>query len=204
MQKLTDVMDPFKTRLNLLFSEPGLNRVKILEEAFPNSFDWVPFNALSREVFGSCKKYTKYFPGYKPNGGTGSQHLAAVINHTADGHQHIVSCPEAWLHPEWQLGLGDLFIHLSKKYPLIVETDSEHLMLRVLRRIRETGSSYAIARADLPRELQLHHEDVCCVYVHEDDQTHELVFTSTGIDSEGYFTTLWPKGFFEERGEEFF
>jgi hypothetical protein len=54
-----------------------------------------------------------------------------------------VEQPELHIHPAIQVRLGDLFAHiLSKKgwgwRRLILETHSEHLLLRLLRRIRET------------------------------------------------------------------
>ena len=54
--------------------------------------------------------------------------------------------PELHVHPAIQVGLGDLFIQAVTKNPeqlftsksLLIETHSEHIMLRLLRRIRET------------------------------------------------------------------
>ena len=54
--------------------------------------------------------------------------------------------PELHVHPAIQVGMGDLFIRAAVSDPnrlfsgntLIIETHSEHIMLRLLRRIRET------------------------------------------------------------------
>jgi hypothetical protein len=60
----------------------------------------------------------------------------------------VVEQPELHVHPAIQVGLGDLFIagiQTSEEIPrdrlLLVETHSEHIMLRLLRRIRETSDS---------------------------------------------------------------
>jgi len=55
--------------------------------------------------------------------------------------------PELHIHPAIQVGLGDLFAAaikrddgpLSRDRTLLLETHSEHIMLRLLRRIRETA-----------------------------------------------------------------
>lgn len=54
--------------------------------------------------------------------------------------------PELHVHPAIQVGLGDLFIEavqtregwVGTRKTLLIETHSEHIMLRLLRRIRET------------------------------------------------------------------
>jgi len=53
-------------------------------------------------------------------------------------HPILMEQPEIHLHPRAQADLGDLFIALAEqKRSLIVETHSEHLMLRLRRRIAE-------------------------------------------------------------------
>ena len=53
-----------------------------------------------------------------------------------------VEQPELHIHPAFQVTLGDLFIEQIRERPdlnFILETHSEHLTLRFLRRIRETN-----------------------------------------------------------------
>ena len=76
--------------------------------------------------------------------------------HFADGARRCELCerdgilaieqPELHIHPAIQVGMGDLFIHAIQANPegfptvgktLLVETHSEHILLRLLRRIRE-------------------------------------------------------------------
>lgn len=107
--------------------------------------------------------------------------------------------PELHIHPAVQVGLGDLLIKGAKKHGInfLIETHSEHLILRLLRRIRET------AEGELPLGVnKLCPEDVCVVYVQRGESGVELVVLP--IDETGEFTKPWPKGFFEERAEELF
>lgn len=124
--------------------------------------------------------------------------------------------PELHLHPAAQVGLGDLFIesiqngkHDDEKSSqrLFIETHSEHLLLRLLRRVRETHQG----------ELPIHHpglrpDELSVVYVepadHEDDARHDedegAQIYQLRVDETGEFRDRWPKGFFEERGKELF
>lgn len=53
----------------------------------------------------------------------------------------VVQQPELHIHPALQVGLGDLFIDgiQERTRTMLVETHSEHLLLRLLRRVRETN-----------------------------------------------------------------
>lgn len=107
--------------------------------------------------------------------------------------------PELHIHPAVQVGLGDLLIKGAKEKGIsfLIETHSEHLILRLLRRIRET------AEGELPPgAITLKPDDVCVVYVQPGEDGVKLV--PLPIDETGEFTTRWPKGFFDERAEELF
>ena len=58
--------------------------------------------------------------------------------------------PELHVHPAVQVALGDLFIEAieDSERTMLIETHSEHLLLRLLRRVREAG---AITRPSLSR-----------------------------------------------------
>lgn len=110
-----------------------------------------------------------------------------------------VEQPELHVHPSIQVGLGDLFASQIKERDclFLIETHSEHLILRLLRRIRETTTQ------TLPKEVPpLTQDDVAVVYVENSD--NGLKISSLRIDSEGNFIDLWPKGFFDERIKEIF
>jgi AAA domain, putative AbiEii toxin, Type IV TA system len=80
--------------------------------------------------------------------GVGISQMIPVIVGCLRDHQGILAIeqPELHVHPAIQVGLGDLFIQavqaresrVGAGKTLLVETHSEHIMLRLLRRIRET------------------------------------------------------------------
>lgn len=123
----------------------------------------------------------------------------------------IVQQPELHLHPALQSELGDIFIdasdpELAKKTArntdewnkqLIVETHSEHILLRVLRRIRQ---SHAGRSAD---NLNICADEVSVVYFDPQPNGTSKV-KSLPISENGEFLTRWPRGFFTERDEDLF
>jgi predicted ATPase len=123
----------------------------------------------------------------------------------------VVEQPELHVHPAIQVGLGDLLVsavRLADQEPLregrlmLVETHSEHIMLRLLRRIRETTDNELP-----PGALPLHPEEIAVIYVElpdSGDGAGNVRFTSIRISGEGEFVDRWPRGFFEERVEEVF
>jgi len=112
-----------------------------------------------------------------------------------------VEQPELHIHPAWQTDLGDLFLKaICQDDPpmFLLETHSEHLMLRLLRRVRETGEG------ELPADFPpIKPEMISVLYV----QTKEgggTEITHLPITPDGDFSRKWPKGFFTERAEEIF
>lgn len=133
--------------------------------------------------------------------GVGLSQVLPVVVATLDSPKGLVSIeqPELHIHPAMQIALGDLFMEgaLKKGTQFIVETHSEHLILRLLRRIREAGERQSDAADPDPKP-----EDVAVIWV---ERTAEGVqMTRLPIDSTGEFTTRWPRGFFEERAGELF
>ena len=108
-------------------------------------------------------------------------------------HWTILEYPETRLHPAAQVELGDLFIsaaHGGGKY--IMETHSEHLLLRLLRRIGET------TMGNLPdNKYPLRPDDISVNYVFRRDGG--IIVRNLPVDSEGEFLEQWPEGFFYER-----
>lgn len=133
--------------------------------------------------------------------GIGMSQLIPVVVAVLDDGSPIVAIeqPELHIHPRIQVGLGDLFIEESKRGAKIflIETHSEHLMLRLMRRIRETHDDELPpgAPALTPERVAVH-------YVEQIDQG--VVITPLELDATGEFKRRWPRGFFEERGEELF
>jgi hypothetical protein len=129
-----------------------------------------------------------------------SQTLPVIIGalHIKEGILAIEQ-PELHIHPALQVALGDLFISRSQESQVcfLLETHSEHLMLRFLRRIRETDES------NLPPGKDPLSPDQLAVYYVEQGETGVSVFPIR-ISEDGEFIDRWPKGFFSERMEELF
>ncbi len=143
-----------------------------------------------------------------PDVGTGlSQIIPVIIGafQKKNGSPAFFEQPELHLHPRLQTVLCDLFIdalnqNRKEKYGagnMIIESHSEHLLLRLLRRIRET------AKADIQHSrFSITPDDIAVLYFEPDaDETfvHQL-----RISPDGTFADRWPKGFFDERFEEIF
>src|SRR5205085_5722076 len=76
-----------------------------------------------------------------------SQMIPVIVGCLRSQHGILaIEQPELHVHPAIQVGLGDLFIQavqarenrVGADKTLLIETHSEHIMLRLLRRIRET------------------------------------------------------------------
>ncbi len=113
--------------------------------------------------------------------------------------------PELHIHPAVQVGIGDLLIHAvelgdagpATEKSMLIETHSEHIMLRLLRRIRET------TEGELPPGApSMTAEALSVIYVEGGDQG--VQFRQLRIDQAGEFRDQWPNGFFEERAGELF
>ena len=135
-----------------------------------------------------------------------SQMIPVVVGCLTDSVKLLaVEQPELHAHPALQVAMGDLLIRsafsdqsnfLSGK-SLLVETHSEHIMLRLLRRIRETSEGELPLGAP---SLTPDAVSVICVEAAEDG----VKFYSLRVDEEGEFADRWPRGFFDERAEELF
>ena len=109
--------------------------------------------------------------------------------------------PELHLHPAVQAELGDLFIDCALgnfKNFFLLETHSEHLILRVLRRIRECSEG----EMEDPNSPQIKPDDVQLIYV--ESAKGGTVFYNLPVTKEGDFAENVPGGFFAERAKELF
>jgi hypothetical protein len=128
-----------------------------------------------------------------------SQILPILIN--AIGSENRTFCieqPELHLHPAFQSELGDVFIESAlgkRKNIFLLETHSEHLILRILRRVRETSLG------TLPKGLPpIKPEDISVLFVEPDKKGAQA--RSLPVTNDGDFAAPWPGGFFAERLEE--
>jgi len=107
--------------------------------------------------------------------------------------------PELHVHPALQTELADLFIQSAKERGnrFLIETHSEHLILRLLRRVRET------TEGELENASQsLRPEDLCVLYVEPTDEGSRVI--ELPVTRDGDFRVPWPGGFFAERVTELF
>lgn len=106
--------------------------------------------------------------------------------------------PELHIHPAIQVELADLFARYAIDHDktMLLETHSEHLMLRLLRRIRELPEEGESTATRLDKEA------VSVVYVQTDFEGTR--FERLRIDDDGDFVDEWPEGFFDERDQELF
>jgi predicted ATPase len=130
-----------------------------------------------------------------------SQVLPVLVAAYASAEKILaIEQPEIHLHPALQAELGDVFIESAlggRRNTFILETHSEHLILRILRRIRETTDD------ELPPGITpIRPEDVAVLYVLPDKDGAKVV--EIPIRPDGEFAERWPQGFFAERAKELF
>ncbi len=124
-----------------------------------------------------------------------SQLLPVVVEMlVGEGRTICVEQPEIHIHPGLQAKVGDLLIDAVKPgraNQVIVETHSEHLMLRIQRRLREQRPEWLTA------------DKISVIYVDSDGegQSHAR---RLHLDDQGNFVDEWPNGFFAERVKELF
>lgn len=108
--------------------------------------------------------------------------------------------PEIHLHPALQADIADVFIESAlgeRKNTFIVETHSEHLILRILRRIRETSEG-TLKEGLIP----ITPADVQVIYAKA--TSNGTMLHHLPITEDGEFAEKWPDGFFPERAKELF
>ena len=123
-----------------------------------------------------------------------------VLAYACQNSLVAIEQPEIHVHPALQAELGDVFIESAlgpRKNTFLIETHSEHLMLRILRRIREQTEG----EAD-PGLPSIRPTDVSVLYV--DPRGSDTIVKAIPITKDGDFAERWPAGFFTEREKELF
>ena len=132
--------------------------------------------------------------------GVGISQILPIIVAALDTQAEIVAIeqPELHIHPAIQVNLADLFIsQIHKDKIFLIETHSEHVLLRFMRRIRETSQGNIPAE-----ELEIEAKDLVVHFVEVDNS--KCFIQEMPINSEGELVKAWPGGFFEERLGELF
>ena len=126
----------------------------------------------------------------------------------------FIEQPEIHVHPRLQAELGSFFAEMAGRTgpvntdpynpneegygnQFIIETHSEHLILRLLRLIRDTTNG-ELKEGEKP----LRPEDVAVIYAKPTEHGTELM--ELRISEDGDFIDKWPDGFFTEREKELF
>lgn len=122
--------------------------------------------------------------------GFGISQLLPFVVQSLVAEKRIISIeqPEVHVHPKLQADLGDLLVECiqgPQQNQFIVETHSEHLILRIQRRIRE-----GIIKP----------EDVSVIYISRGAEG--ALAERLHLDEDGDFIDDWPNGFFPERLRE--
>lgn len=125
-----------------------------------------------------------------PDVGFGISQLLPFVVQSLVSEKQIISIeqPEVHVHPRLQADLGDLLVEAigeERQNQFIVETHSEHLILRL---------------QSLIRKKKIKPSDVSVVYVSRGPEGAEA--QRLHLDKEGDFIDEWPDGFFPERLRE--
>lgn len=132
--------------------------------------------------------------------GVGISQVLPVVVAAQDGSASVVCIeqPELHIHPAVQVGLGDLFIDgaMNQGLSFLIETHSEHLVMRLQRRMREQ------AAGELPDgATRIKPDDVSFIYLDRSDEG-TVTACQIGLTADGKFDSPWPRGFFSERAVE--
>ena len=128
-----------------------------------------------------------------PDVGFGVSQILPLIVQALSSERALITVeqPEIHIHPKLQAEFGTLIAESAKGgengkgNQFIIETHSEHLVLRIRKLIREGV---------------LVPEDVSVLYVSREEEGS--VIDPIGIDEKGNFIDEWPHGFFPERLNE--
>lgn len=130
-----------------------------------------------------------------------SQVLPVLVSAYASKNKLLaIEQPEIHLHPALQAELGDVFLQSALGdggNRFLIETHSEHLLLRIMRRMRETNTG------DLPEGVpEVRPEDVMVLFVESDGP--QSIVREMPLNERGELVKAWPGGFFEEGLREIF
>lgn len=143
--------------------------------------------------------------------GSGLGYVLPVLMAMASSSAVFLQQPELHLHPALQAELADALIASLNESQgedaepsdegntqLIAETHSEHLLLRLLRRISQGAEP-----GRLPDFHSLGRDQLVVLYVDPRPDGTSTV-KHLRVSKEGDFIDRWPRGFFEERWQELF
>lgn len=133
--------------------------------------------------------------------GSGVPFVLPVLCAATFGGLVKIQQPELHLHPALQSSISDVFIEETLKQKgsqFIIETHSEHLLLRLLRRIRDTEKNIKTSI-----ELPLKPEDIA-IYYFDPQVNGGTIISRQLVTPLGDFYNDWPRGFFSDRDGDLF
>ena len=131
-----------------------------------------------------------------------SQILPVVVAALDPGSPGITAIeqPELHLHPRIQVELGDLFAQqINSGGTFLIETHSEHLLLRFMKRMRQTSDGTLPDGAPEVRP-----ENIAVYFVEIDPDGEQTLIREMPLNERGDLVEAWPGGFFEEDLREIF
>lgn len=141
--------------------------------------------------------------GLRPHDvGIGISQVVPVVVTALEGERRLLAIeqPELHLHPRLQAELADLFIFAAlgeRHHTILLETHSELIPLRIMRRIRDHQEG------ELPAHVPpVTASDVAIYYV--ETFKGATVVQELELGDEGQLLDHWPEGFFEEGFRERF
>lgn len=128
--------------------------------------------------------------------GVGVSQVLPVLAYSYANKDSMIAIeqPEIHLHPALQADLADVFIESSQKdnpNSYLIETHSEYILMRIMRRIRET-KAYGKENVKHP----LTNQDVSVLFVQPVGESSRI--REMKLNEYGELVKNWPKGFFSE------
>ncbi len=135
--------------------------------------------------------------------GTGFSQVIPILAALSVDNTLIYKQPEVHLHPKLQSKVADCFVErinrnrdpIASRKIRLIETHSEHFVLRILKRLRDSFSDELFHSS-----LTVYPKDLAIVYFQPDvdkSKIHQIRVTESGG-----FIDKWPDGFFDERDED--
>lgn len=114
--------------------------------------------------------------------------VLALLYYAPEGSTVLIEQPEIHLHPAVQAGLADLFISVStvRNVQLIIESHSEHLLNRMMRRVAERDTVYG----------EINHRDIAVYFAENRQGTSKAELLK--VNQDGVISN-WPQDFFGDQ-----
>ena len=180
--------------------------VKLAKKVEP---DIAPMNELDELAAGTPQRELRLvtaksgLPVRPSDLGTGVSQILPVVVAALDPNRPGVTAveqPDLHLHPRVQVELGDLFAQgIGQGGVFLIETHSEHLLLRIMKRMRQTSDGTLPDGAPAVRP-----EDVAVFFVEIDPGGEQTLIREMPLNERGDLVKAWPGGFFEEDLREIF